>query len=201
MIGMNRKAQVSVEYLMVTSVMLTIIVIIFGVAVVTSGENIKSRQTSESLETLTQTADLVYALGNENVIYTEIIWPSDVSNISIIYNCLTGTDVTGCSGGQGAVCNCAGNPGDECVQTGPGTHSVDCVENSAIVVDTKFFGAPTQLIYPTRSKLEINKETDDFCHSIFRVNNVSYRVKVSWGSNGAVQLCKPCPPGQPALCN
>src|SRR3989338_1996291 len=107
----KQKAQSSVEYLMITAFMLVIIVVIFALSLITTDQNIKTRQTSESLERLMQTADLVYAMGQGNIIFTEVFWPNEVSEISALHICKQGSEplgqdyLLGCgTGGMAANC-------------------------------------------------------------------------------------------------
>ncbi|GEM_PF-3906688 len=180
MSAQKQKAQASVEYLLLTAFMLVIIVAIFAVSLITSDQNIKTRQISESLNQLVQTADLVYAMGKNNVLFTEVIWPVEVQSISVLHLCKTNAELSGCSGPatQTAACNaCAPAAG------GCGMDS-DCIKVSAIKLTSSTLGGADGLIYPSKAKLSILDPAN------FLATNARHAVKVSWTDTGLVQLEK-----------
>ena len=185
--GLEKKAQVSVEYLLLTVFALIIVVVIFALAMMSSDQSIKARQIGESLDNLTKTADLVYALGQNNVLFTEVTWPQEAGPMSIIHKCraASGEDgsLPGCGGGTTeADCSttaCVCTTG----QAGGCQIPFDCLKYSAIKVTTSLFGAGNDYVYPSRAKLCIQNAVDPFF-----VNGTKYNVKVSWTDTGLVQL-------------
>jgi len=193
----KQKAQSSMEYLMITAFMLVIIVIIFTLSLITTDQNIKTRQKSDSLERLVQTADLVYAMGKGNVLFAEVNWPNGVTGIETSQICKTSAElpgcpatagpVTGCEAGQAAPCGCA------CTAQPNGCSSeIDCIKYSAVKVASD--DAASDLIYASKARLEIVRTS--WCpgpnQEPFLLTGENYEIKVSAMDTGIIQLERYC---------
>ena len=170
------KGQSSLEYLIVTAAMLVIVVIIFGISLFTTDQSIRNRQSSESLDRLVQTADLVYAMGKGTVLFTEVEWPEEVTGITTLHKCKTNLEQAGCPGGESST-NCG---------------NIDCISNTALKLNSSVFG--NQLIYVSKARISI-KEIGANCtgdSNKFLATGVTYEVKVTGMDTGMVQLERYC---------
>ncbi len=170
------KAQLSLEYLIVTAVMLVIVVIIFGISLFTTDQSMRNMQSSESLDRLVQTADLTYAMGKGTVLFTEVMWPEEVTRISIIHKCKTNSELAGCPGGKSST-NCGNS---------------NCISNSALKLTSKVLG--NQLIYVSKARIAI-KEPGTNCMedtNNFVETGVTYEIKVTGTDTGIIQLERYC---------
>ncbi len=78
---MKGKAQVSVEYIMITSFAILVAAIIFGVAFFSFNENAKVAQASEAVKKIANYADLAASLGEGSRIAFEVNLPNDVDSL------------------------------------------------------------------------------------------------------------------------
>ena len=188
MARIEKKAQVSVEYLLITVFALIIITAIFVFALTSSDQNIKARQISESLDNLTKTSDLVYAMGQNNVLFTQAFWPNEVKEIGIVYECRTAVELPGCGGGTvelvcGAEGTCCNPQACKCNLPGNCKTDLDCIKYSAIKVQTTLFGPNNEYLYPSRAKLCIQQNSE-----YFLAKGVKYGIKIGWTDTGMVEL-------------
>jgi len=181
----EKKAQAAVEYLVITAVVLVIIVAIFGISIVASNQNIKSQQLTQSLDGLVKTTELVYALGKENVLYTDVFWPQETTSIDITYKCKTTAELSGCGGEQEATsCSCTTTVGG-CNNTD--IDETDCIKYSAISVSSTIFG-DTPLEYVSKAPVKKIEEEPEGETLPFLVKNFQYSVKVYWTDTGYVAI-------------
>ena len=186
-----KKAQVSLEYLILTSFVLVVVIIIFALAMFNYDSNIKTAKAGESLDSLAKTADLVYAKGNGTALFATVNWPDGVQSIGILHKCMQGQNaesqdyLAGCpnSGTQSTACPCTTGQLNGC------TSDYDCIKYSAIhlVMDNG-----TDFIYGSKAKLCLryksgsNWNCDASVPTIddFPLSPVEMEVKVLWVTNG-----------------
>lgn len=80
------KAQAAVEYLMIVVVVLVISITLFYYSTIYSSESIAISQTQESIKTIANTIDYVYALGPGAETTVEIELPKNVVDSYVIKN-------------------------------------------------------------------------------------------------------------------
>ena len=149
-----KKAQVSLEYIILTAFILIIVTIIFGLALLYYDANVKTVQVSNSIDSLVKTADLVYAKGYGTTLYTTVSWPDGVNIFGIIHKCKQGENqvlpdyLKGCpeiSSGIGTTCYC-----NELIEGYECTGNEDCIKYSAVQV---FMDDGTEFLQGSKAKL------------------------------------------------
>jgi len=135
----GRKAQVATEYLIITGFILVAVTIIFTYSYVTNNQSIKINQANNALDRIVNAADLVYALGPENVQYIWVSFPRDLENIQDISVC---TD----DGSQG--------------------HNIDCssqggVKTGAVEMELSLIGGVSKIARPAKTEIELDNETGE----------------------------------------
>lgn len=170
------KAQVSLEYLILTAFILVIVIIIFAFSIFNYESNVKMTKAGNSIESLVKTADLVYARGYGTVLYATVSWPNGIKSIGIVHKCKETAELAGCPGGQDTQCTCT--LGSGCLS------DTDCIKYSAVQL---VMNDDTQLLYGSKTKLCIKTGTQCVltpAESEFPVNGAEYKVKVFWVNLG-----------------
>lgn len=176
----NRRAQIAMEYLVLTAFILVAVAIIFGFSFINYNESIRVAKTTESLAKLVNAVDDVYTRGEGNTRFVKVNFPDGMKGISIVQKCDSGSSID-----QGTALECQdGRPGDKYAY----------VDFSAIAMEVQFFNGDTTLLEGTRAKIfetlgegmdELNPDT-----GLNRYSGSTYTVKVSWTDTGLIQIEK-----------
>jgi hypothetical protein len=151
------KAQVATEYLLITGFILAIATVMFTYSFVTNNQNIRVNQANNAIDKLANAADLVYAMGPENVQFPEIILPTDVELIQDIAVCNNGENEHAGLGEE--ACDGAGQNG---------------VYFGAIEMQVNLVGGTSTLSRPLKAEVELDTG------SSFPTEEGFYRIKVYW---------------------
>ena len=176
----NRRAQIAMEYLVLTAFILVAVAIIFSFTFVNYSESIRAAKTTESLSKLANAVDDVYTRGEGNTRFVEVNFPDGMKGISIVQKCDSGSSID-----QGTALECKdGRPGDEYAY----------VDFSAIAMEVKLFSGDTTLLEGTRAKIfgtlggnmsQTIPET-----GLNKYSGSTYTVKVSWTGSSLIQIGK-----------
>ncbi len=175
-----KKAQVSLEYLILTAFILVIVIIIFAFALFNYESNIKMAKVGNNLDSLVKTADLVYARGYGTALYATVSWPNGVSSIEIVNKCKEPEELYGCPGGQRAQeCYCDTELEEKCI------NNYDCIKYSAVHV---VMDDGTDFLYGSKAKLLIRYKDglDNWQNDLippegaFPLSAIEMKVKVLW---------------------
>lgn len=181
------KAQVSLEYLILTAFILVVVIIIFAFALFNYESNVKMTKVGNSIDSLVKTADLVYAKGYGTALYATVSWPNGVSSIGILHKCKENlaapNGLLGCPGGQDIQCYCT--LGQEC------TNDTDCIKYSAVQIN---MDDSTQFLYGSKAKLCIRYKSESSSwqcdpappSGAFPISAAEFKVKVLWVTNGTI---------------
>ncbi len=97
---MGKKAQVAVEYMILTGFILVIVTITFGASYVSFDLNTKIAQTNKFVDSLVNSIDGIYVLGPGNIALVNTTIPMGTESISAEYVCTDSISQTiaGCGG-------------------------------------------------------------------------------------------------------
>ena len=176
----NRRAQIAMEYLVLTAFILVAVAIIFGFTFANYSESIRVAKTTESLSKLANAVDDVYTRGEGNTRFVKVNFPDGMKGISIVQKCVEES-----ANGQGTLAQCE----DGCTETG-----YDCVEFSAIAMEVQLFSGDTTLLEGTRAKI-FGTLGGDMSQTIpgtglNKYSGSTYTVKVSWTGSELIQIGK-----------
>jgi len=87
---LRERAQVATEYLIVTGFILAVVTVIFAYSYISNSETMKVNLANNALDRLVNKADLVYALGPDNVHFVDIAFPRGIQSIQDITICTDG---------------------------------------------------------------------------------------------------------------
>lgn len=132
----GKKGQVATEYIVLTGFILIIVTLGFTYSFVTNTQNIKVSQANTALDKMANAADLVYALGPDNVKYIEIVLPRDISVIQDLVVC---GDLD-----QGHNLDCSGEKGG--------------LKIGAIEMQLSMLGSSTSIRRPIRTEVELDRD-------------------------------------------
>jgi len=183
------KAQVSLEYLILTAFILVIVIIIFALSLFNYDANVRLTKVGNSVDSLVKTADLVYSRGYGTALYATTSWPNGVKSISIINKCKD--DLVGCPGGQttdmDSICLCDTLICPDPCPSPKCTKSYDCIKYSAVHV---VMDDGTDFLYPSKAKLCLRYQDAGWkCDAIntpadaFPLSAVELKVKALWVTN------------------
>lgn len=168
------RAQIAMEYLILTAFILVAVAIIFSFSFVNYSESIRVAKTTESLSKLANAVDDVYTRGEGNTRFAKVSFPDGMKSISIVHKCIDGTQVTAAS---------------EC-----GAGGYDDVDFSAIAMEVQFLSGNATLLEGTRAKI-FETLGGDMGQTISetglnKYSGSTYTVKVSWTGTGLIQIEK-----------
>ena len=172
-----KRAQIAMEYLIITIFLLAIITITFAYSFINYNQNIMITQANNAIDSLINKADYVYSLGPENSQFTWITLPIGTQSVSITHICTTAGQLL---------------PGQDCPVGDP-------IKFSAINLTISLLGGPATISWPSKSPLEIVSDplpdkpfpcTSDptFCDG-------TYKIRVCWNrdaTEGGSNLCSGC---------
>ena len=171
---MKKKAQIAIEYLILTSFILTGVIIIFGFSIINYNQNIKAAQTSDAISKLANAIDDVYTRGEGNTRFIKITWPKGMKGISVIHKCTDGR--------QKAIADDCGGSADP----------YDDVKFSGIAMEMQLLGQDTNILESTRAKIFETLEgmTETTAQGFNKYSGSAYIVKVSWTNDALIKLEK-----------
>ncbi len=167
----GKKAQIAMEYLILTGFILVAVALIFGFSFINYNQNIRIAKTSEAISKLSNAVDDIYTRGEGNTRFVKISWPDGMKNISIVYKCLNGTQQDNAEG---------------C-----GDSEYGDVEFSVISMEVQLLGEDVIVMERTKAKIKekLDGMDDMDIHGNFnQYSGSTYIVKVSWTSSGLIQL-------------
>ena len=160
----EKKAQIAVEYLILTGFILITVALVFSFTFVNYNQNIRAAKTSEAISKLANAVDDVYTRGEGNTRFVKITWPDGLKDLRIVHKFNDGC--------QGTLTYC-------------GEADYDNVEFSAIVFEMELVNEDVIIMEGTRAKIfeGLNEGIADMAEIRGRYNRYSgsiYIVKVSW---------------------
>jgi uncharacterized protein (UPF0333 family) len=166
----GKRAQITVEYLVLTAFIMLAVAIIFAFAFVNYSENLRVAKAGESMTKISDVINEVYSTGKGNVKFITVSFPDGMSNVRIIHRCYYGPN-------QGTLSECL-----DASLAAPATYND--IKFSAISMDLELLGGTTTLIKETRARiLEDLGEIDDpnpYNPAMNKYSGVSFLAKVSW---------------------
>jgi len=160
------KAQIAMEYLILTSFILVAVGILFSFSFLNYSQNIQIIKSNETVSKLENAVNDVYTKGEGNTRFVNLSLPEAMQNIQIIHKCV-GTDPS-----QGTLFECGG--------------SYDDIEFSAIAMDVSLLGGTSTIMRQTKAKIQEN--IGDI--ALGEYAGSAYIVKVSWTETGRIKLEK-----------
>lgn len=173
----GKKAQIAMEYLILTGFILVAVALIFSFSFINYNQNIRVAKTGEALAKLANAVDDVYTRGEGNTRFVKITWPDGMKKISIVHKCVEGRGVN-----QGTLSQCSN----------PDSDSYDFVEFSAIVLEVQLLSQDTTVMEGTRAKIFENLVIGGMDvttpQGFNQYSGSTYIVKVSWTGTGLIKL-------------
>ncbi len=163
------RGQVATEYLVVTAFILVVVTVIFSFAFVNYDQSIKVAKASDALARMAGAADRVYSLGEGNVQFVGVAFPSGMTAIEVKHVCCT--DPPDCTTKQAVASedDCSGLGGE--------------VEFSLIAMTVNLVGGSTEIRRNSKAKLVLT----DFSAGEL-AGGPAYSVRVSWTDTGKIEL-------------
>ncbi len=158
----GNKGQVATEYILLTGFILIIVTLIFTYSFVTNTQNIKISQANTAIDKLANAADLVYALGPDNVKIVQVVFPKDIITLEDLAVCVNGD--------QDYDIDCSAKGG---------------IRVGAIEMQVSMLGTSTNIRRPIKSEIEIDFPVGE---SIPITAGV-HRVKVYWCDSNIERIC------------
>lgn len=174
----NRRAQIAMEYLVLTAFIMVAVAIIFSFSFINYSQNIGVAKTTEVLSKLANAVDEVYTRGEGNTRFVTLSFPDGMKGISIVQKCDSGSSVA-----QGTALEC---------QDGRSGNKYEYVDFSAIAMEVQLFGGDTTLLEGTRAKIfenlgEIAAQNPNN-PELNKYSGSAYKVKISWTKTGLIQI-------------
>jgi len=168
----EKKAQIAMEYLILTGFILIAVALIFGFSFINYNQNIRIAKTNEALSKLSNAVDDIYTRGEGNTRFVKITWPDGMRGISIVHKCLNGNQETNADNCDGSI-----DPYDD-------------VEFSAIALEMQFLNQDTTIMEGTRAKIfeDLEGMTETTAQGFNQYSGNTYTVKISWTDNGLIKL-------------
>ncbi len=170
-----KKAQIAIEYLILTAFILIAVAIIFSFSYVNYSQSIRASKTGDALSNLSNAVNDVYTRGEGNTRFVEILWPDGMKGISIIHKCVEGREVN-----QGTLSQCSS----------PDSDSYNFVEFGVIALEIQLSGEDTIIMEGTMAKIDETLEgmTEIGPSGLNAYSGSIYTVKVSWNDLGQIKL-------------
>ena len=165
----GKKAQIAMEYLILTGFILVAVALIFTFSFVNYNQNIRAAKTGEAISKLANAVDDVYTRGEGNTRFVKITWPDGMRDIRIVHKFNNGC--------QGTLV--------ECEET-----NYDNVDFSAIALEMQLLGQDTNVMEGTRAKIfeTLTNMTGQNPQGFNQYSGSTYTVKISWTGNDKIKL-------------
>ena len=167
---MNGKAQIAMEYLILTSFILVAVGTLFSFSFLNYNQNIQVVKANETVSKIANAVNDIYAKGEGNTRFINLALPEGMQDISILHKCVSDTP------NQGTVLECGG--------------SYDDVRFSAISMQIGLLGGPSTIVRETKAKIleSLSEGNGDIGSQDYAGS--AFTVKVSWTGTGLVKLEK-----------
>lgn len=170
----RKRAQIAVEYLMLTGFIMVAVAIIFTFAFLNYGQNIRIAKASEAMAKIENAVNDVYARGQGNNSFIQLSLPEGMTDLRVMHKCIEESSST-----QGSLEQC---------ETGCTGEGYDCIEFSAIVMTLNLTGGESTLLRETRAKIYADTATSslgemsekDDSGNYNKYAGSLYTAKVSW---------------------
>jgi len=182
----KKRAQIAMEYLLLTAFILVAVAIIFAFSFLNYGQNIRVAKANEAMAKMANAVDDVYTRGERNNRFVNISFPDGMTDLSVLHKCIEESTSI-----QGTLNDC---------EQGCSASGYDCVQFSAISMTVQLIGGESVILRETRAKILAdpngdipNTDMSDMDSSgIFnKYAGSGYSVKVSWTNDKEkIQLLK-----------
>lgn len=172
------KAQVAMEYLILTAFILVAVGILFSFSFLNYNQNIQVVKANETVSKMANAVNDIYTKGEGNTRFVNLSLPEGMQKIEIIHKCVSAEP------NQGSVSECSGEV--------PGSYND--IEFSAISMEINLLGGPSTIIRETKAKiledLGEDGEGDEQNIGSPLFAGSAFTVKVSWTDTGLLKLEK-----------
>ena len=166
----EKKAQIAMEYLILTGFILVAVAVIFAFSFINYNQNIRAAKTGEAISKLANAVDDVYTRGEGNTRFVKITWPDGMKGISIVHKFNDGC--------QGTLAECEQNYNN--------------IKFSAIALEMELLGQDTTVMEGTRAKIfeSLKDMTETNPQGFNQYSGSTYTVKISWTGDGQIKLVR-----------
>lgn len=168
----GHRAQIALEYLILTGFILVVVSIIFAFSFISYSQNIRMAKATEAVAKISNAVDDVYTRGPGNSRFVEITLPDGLENVFAEHKCIEGSATN-----QGTIAECKAGCTAPCSCT-----SYDCVQFSAVAMEVQLFGTNSVLMEQTKAKIYMDIEMSllNADGTLNKYSGSLYSVKVSW---------------------